>query len=122
MRISDWSSDVCSSDLPEGFLRDRFDEARAACRDYCGEESFEIFLLERVIASSHGQMPQRLRRLMTEMIERRICTITVATATLTEGVNLPLDHIFLTSHKRRSWDKVREEEHKHELSSLMPTT
>src|SRR3546814_10106408 len=58
---------------PEGFLRDRFDEARAACRDYCGEESFEIFLLERGIASSHGQMPQRLRRLMTEMIERRIC-------------------------------------------------
>src|SRR3546814_6926331 len=41
---------------PEGFLRDRFDEARAACRDYCGEESFEIFLLERGIASSHGQM------------------------------------------------------------------
>src|SRR3546814_15692620 len=72
---------------PEGFLRDRFDEARAACRDYCGEESFEIFLLERGIASSHGQMPQRLRRLMTEMIERRICPITVATATLTEGVN-----------------------------------
>src|SRR3546814_6864457 len=69
---------------PEGFLRDRFDEARAACRDYCGEESFEIFLLERGIASSHGQMPQRLRRLMTEMIERRNCPITVATATLTD--------------------------------------
>jgi len=95
---------------PERFLRERFDEARAACRDYCGEESFEMFLLERGIASSHGQMPQRLRRLMTEMIERRICPITVATATLTEGVNLPFDLIFLTSLKRRSWDQVAEQQ------------
>ena len=53
-------------------------------------------------------MPQRLRRLMTEMIDRRICPITVATATLTEGVNLPFDLIFLTSLKRRSWDQANQ--------------
>lgn len=70
--------------------------------------TFELFLLERGIATNHGQMPQRLRRLMVEMIERRICPITVATATLTEGVNLPFDLIFLTSLKRRSWDPVAE--------------
>ncbi len=92
--------------VPEGRDRERFDEARAACIDYCGEGSFELFLLDRGIASSHGQMPQRLRRLMVEMIERRVCPITVATATLTEGVNLPFDLIFLTSLKRRSWDQV----------------
>lgn len=91
---------------PDGIDRERFDEARAACIDYCGEGSFESFLLDRGIATSHGQMPQRLRRLMVEMIERRICPITVATATLTEGVNLPFDLIFLTSLKRRSWDQV----------------
>src|SRR3546814_8200286 len=66
MRISDWSSDVCSSDL--------------------------------------GQMPQRLRRLMTDLIERGICPVTLATATLTEGVNLPFDIVFLTSLERRSYD------------------
>ena len=54
-------------------------------------------------------MPQRLRRLMVEMIDLKICPITVATATLTEGVNLPFDLIFLTSLKRRSWDPVKEE-------------
>src|SRR3546814_16162541 len=54
-------------------------------------------------------MPQRLRRLMVEMIDKKICPITVATATLTEGVNLPFDLIFLTSLKRRSWDPVEEE-------------
>lgn len=103
-------SDVSRFDAPTtGASKERFDEARAACLDYCGETSFELFLLERGIATSHGQMPQRLRRLMVEMIDKRICPITVATATLTEGVNLPFDLIFLTSLKRRSWDAVAEQ-------------
>lgn len=95
---------------PDGPLRARFDEARATCLDYCGAGAFELFLLDHGIATSHGQMPQRLRRLMVELIDRKICPITVATATLTEGVNLPFDLIFLTSLKRRSWDPVEEQQ------------
>ncbi len=105
----DWQDTVKFSPQ-DGPLRARFDEARAACIDYCGSDSFELFLLDCGIATSHGQMPQRLRRLMVEMIEKRICPITVATATLTEGVNLPFDLIFLTSLKRRSWDSVAEKQ------------
>jgi len=90
------------------WLRSRFDEARASCVDYCGEDSFEVALLDAGIASSHGQMPQRLRRLMTELIERGICPIVVATATLTEGVNLPFDMVFVTSLRRSIYDKVKE--------------
>jgi len=41
---------------------------------------------------------------MTDLIDRRICPVTLATATLTEGVNLPFDIIFLTSLERRSFD------------------
>jgi hypothetical protein len=41
---------------------------------------------------------------MTDLIDRRICPVTLATATLTEGVNLPFDIIFLTSLERRSYD------------------
>jgi hypothetical protein len=82
----------------------RLQETRAACVDYCGAQSFEVRLLDRGIATSHGQMPQRLRRLMTDLIDRRICPVTLATATLTEGVNLPFDIIFLTSIERRSFD------------------
>ena len=82
----------------------RYQETRAACVDYCGEQSFEVRLLDHGIATSHGQMPQRLRRLMTDLIDRRICPVTLATATLTEGVNLPFDIIFLTSLERRSFD------------------
>lgn len=108
LKSPDWATAVRFSP-PDGLLGTRFEEARAACRDYCGPESFELYLLERGIATSHGQMPQRLRRLMVEMIDKKICPITVATATLTEGVNLPFDVIFLTSLKRRSWNPVTEE-------------
>ncbi|QEW21730.1 ski2-like helicase [Marinibacterium anthonyi] len=92
--------------VPPADIGDRalFDESRAACLDYCGPASFELRLLDRGIATNHGQMPQRLRRLMTDLIERRICPLTIATATLTEGVNLPFDIIFLTSLVRRGFD------------------
>lgn len=109
LELKPWS-DVVAFKAPEGALRARFDEARAACIDYCGPDSYELFLLDRGIATSHGQMPQRLRRLMVEMIDSKICPITVATATLTEGVNLPFDIIFLTSLLRRSWDAVKGEQ------------
>lgn len=85
-------------------LQALFIEARATCVDYCGVKSHEVALLDRGIASSHGQMPQRLRRLMTALIDRKICPITIATATLTEGVNLPFDLIFVTSLQRSSFD------------------
>ncbi|MBS9762763.1 DEAD/DEAH box helicase [Pseudomonas mosselii] len=81
-----------------------FKAARASCVDYCGPNSYEVALLDHGIATSHGQMPQRLRRLMMALIDRRICPITVATATLTEGVNLPFDLILVPSITRRSFD------------------
>jgi hypothetical protein len=112
----DWL-DAIGFELLDDDLRGRFDEARAACLDYCGPDSHELFLLERGIATSHGQMPQRLRRLMVEMIDKKICPITVATATLTEGVNLPFDLIFLTSLKRTSWDPVAQQR----IVAPMPT-
>ncbi|WP_294287577.1 DEAD/DEAH box helicase [uncultured Sphingomonas sp.] len=94
--------------VPRGRKGDRFAEARAACVDYCGDESYEVQLLDCGIATSHGQMPQRLRRLMVALIDEKICPITVATATLTEGVNLPFDIIFVTSLKRSAYDNVRQ--------------
>lgn len=92
---------------PGGRGGDLFAEARAACVDYCGPDSYEVRLLDRGIATSHGQMPQRLRRLMVALIDEKICPITVATATLTEGVNLPFDIIFVTSLKRSAYDNVK---------------
>lgn len=81
-----------------------FESAYAACVDYCGGDSYETKLLDHGIAINYGQMPHRIRRLMHRLIDRGICPITVATSTLTEGVNLPFDIIFITDLKRRSYN------------------
>ena len=104
MVLPGWNDLVRFGEPAELDAQSRYREAVAACLDYCGPDSYELTLLKRGIATNHGQMPQRLRRLMTDQIERRICAVTVATATLTEGVNLPFDMIFLTSLKRSSFD------------------
>jgi len=96
---------------------DLFAEARSVCLDYCGENSHELRLLDRGIATNHGQMPQRLRRMMVALIDRSICRITVATATLTEGVNLPFDMIFLPSLKRTFFDIARERRREFPMST-----
>ncbi|XWN29337.1 MAG: DEAD/DEAH box helicase [Devosia sp.] len=107
LELESWQGALAFEPPEDGEDRARFDETRAACIDYCGANSYELILLDHGIATNHGQMPQRLRRLMTDLIDRGICPITVATATLTEGVNLPFDIIFLTALKRRTYDPVR---------------
>jgi hypothetical protein len=101
----------------EGAAAELFAEARSVCIDYCGETSHELRLLDRGIATNHGQMPQRLRRMMVALIERSICPITVATATLTEGVNLPFDMIFLPSLKRTIFDVARQRQTEYPMST-----
>jgi hypothetical protein len=101
----------------EGSDVELFKSARMVCADYCGQDSHELKLLERGIATNHGQMPQRLRRMMVALIERSICRITVATATLTEGVNLPFDLIFLPSVMRSSFDVATRTRTEHPMST-----
>ena len=100
----DWQ-ELVAFEFPENkMLLNHYVEAMETCVDYCGEGSYEVALLRAGIATSHGQMPQRLRLLMTKLIEKGICSITIATATLTEGVNLPFDIIFLPQLRRQSFN------------------
>ncbi|HBC3976577.1 TPA: DEAD/DEAH box helicase [Vibrio parahaemolyticus] len=109
LNLKSWK-DLVSFVSPENpFHKKYYDEAYDTCVDYCGENSYEAKLLKAGIATSHGQMPQKLRLLMVKLIEQGICKITVATATLTEGVNLPFDIIFLPQLRRRSYDPDVEE-------------
>ncbi len=103
LELGNWAPENMYATLQVPDNQALFDEALASCIDYCGEQSNEVALLRYGIATNHGQMPQRLRRLMVSLVERQVCPITVATATLTEGVNLPFDIIFLTSVKRSSY-------------------
>lgn len=100
LSLDDWADAPRFTPPQDGDDAALFAEARVVCIDYCGEDSHEVKLLDHGIATNHGQMPQRLRRMMVALIERSICRITVATATLTEGVNLPFDIIFLPTLKR----------------------
>lgn len=99
-----WQAAVIHSEVMNLEARNLLDETRAVCSDYCGANSYECRLLDYGIATNHGQMPQRLRRLMINLVEQRICSIAIATATLTEGVNLPFDLIFVTSLARSTYD------------------
>lgn len=108
LKLNGWQEAIMFEPPDDVEKRAYFEETIAACIDYCGENSYELALLNQGIATNHGQMPQRLRRLMTNLIERGICPITVATATLTEGVNLPFDIIFVTALTRRAYDTVNE--------------
>lgn len=94
-----------------------FAEARSVCIDYCGEGSHELRLLDRGIATNHGQMPQRLRRLMVALIDRSISPVTVATATLTEGVNLPFDMILLPLLKRTIFNVATQRQEEYPMSA-----
>ena len=107
LSLEDWTNAPDFGPHADGEEQGLFNNTRAACVDYCGENSYEVALLDRGIASNHGQMPQQIRRMMVDLIEREICPITVATATLTEGVNLPFDIIFVTSLVRRSFNEVK---------------
>lgn len=98
--LAGWADAPMFEAPAEGDNAALFAEALTVCIDYCGENSYERRLLDHGIATNHGQMPQRLRRLMVALIDRSICPIAVATATLTEGVNLPFDMIFLPLLKR----------------------
>lgn len=117
LSLPGWAEALTFEPPEAGEDADLFSEARLVCIDYCGADSHELALLDRGIATNHGQMPQRLRRMMVALIERSICKITVATATLTEGVNLPFDIIFLPSLKRTAFDAVRRRQNEYPLST-----
>jgi hypothetical protein len=118
LRLPLWAGRGSPQVSSDASLQPLLVEARAACVDYCGPDSHEVALLDRGIATSHGQMPQRIRRLMAKLIDHRVCPITIATATLTEGVNLPFDLIFVTSLQRTSFDATL----KRQIVSELPTS
>lgn len=90
------------SDLPEFFTiprdgsrRESWTRAVATCQDLFGAESRELQLLERGIVVHHGRMPGRLPRLLTDLIDQHIVRIVLATSTLSQGVNLPVQTVLI---------------------------
>src|SRR3546814_6580943 len=62
LELDAWNA-IVDFEPPEARLGERFEEACAACRDYCGPDSFELFLLERGIRSEEhtSELPSLMR-------------------------------------------------------------
>lgn len=69
----------------------------SAAEDYFTKNSFEYRLLKHRIALYHGQMPALLARRLKVAIEKRRVRVVIATSSLSEGVNLPVNTILLPS-------------------------
>jgi hypothetical protein len=74
-----------------------WERCQRACEDYFGLESAEYQLLQKGIAVHHGNMPSLLGRLLVDVVQNGIVAVVIATSTLSEGVNLPLETILVPS-------------------------
>jgi hypothetical protein len=88
-------------ELPDYWSADEKDPAwqrcLAAAEDYFTKKSFEYRLLKRGVAVHHGQMPALLARRLKVAIDSGQVRVIIATSTLSEGVNIPVNTILLPS-------------------------
>lgn len=72
-----------------------------SCEDYFSKQSHEYRLLERGIVVHHGKMPGLMARLLIQVVQERIVHLVLATSTLSEGVNLPIETVIIPSILRK---------------------
>jgi hypothetical protein len=91
-------------ELPSYFARPHdaeqlrlWERCMLASEDYFGRDSTEYRLLEKGIVVHHGNMPNLLGRVLVEVVQKGIASLVMATSTLSEGVNLPLETILVPS-------------------------
>jgi hypothetical protein len=78
----------------------------ATAADYFTVASVEYRLLERGIAVHHGKMPSLLARRMKTIIDHGYVRVIIATSTLSEGVNIPVNYLLIPSALSRSYRGV----------------
>lgn len=76
---------------------DLWNRCLAAAADYFTVESVEYRLLLRGIAVHHGKMPGLLARRLKTIIDRGFARVIIATSTLSEGVNIPVNFLLIPS-------------------------
>lgn len=90
--------------LPAYSAIDEADEAWTRClasvADYFTDRSVEYRLLKRGIAVHHGQLPPLLARRLKTVIDRGLVRVVIATSTLSEGVNLPVNTVLIPNLMR----------------------
>ncbi|HEY4035842.1 MAG TPA: DEAD/DEAH box helicase [Ktedonobacteraceae bacterium] len=85
---------------PQGEKAALWEKCLCSCEDYFGRYSNEYKLLQKGIVVHHGRMPGLLARLLIDLVQEQIVYLVLATSTLSEGVNLPFETIFIPSVHR----------------------
>ena len=92
------------TDLPVFFIKPgnpinkkKYEDCLIICADYFGKKSREYRLLEHGIVLHHGKMPQAMSGLLVQLVRNNIINIVLATSTLSEGVNLPVETVLIPS-------------------------
>lgn len=87
--------------IPDYFEADpndsMFNDCLASVADYFSEDSFEHRLLARGIAVHHGKLPSPVGRRLKRLIDKGTVRVIIATSTLSEGVNIPVNYILIPS-------------------------
>lgn len=95
--MDEWGSER----LPDYWSTDEDDPSLQHClsaaEDYFTTSSVEYRLLKYGIAVHHGRMPALLARRLKVAIDRRKIRVIIATSTLSEGVNIPVNTILIPS-------------------------
>jgi len=95
-RLDEWPLDRLPTYREEGYEKDsRVQRALAVAGDYFGIDSVEYRLLQRGIAVHHGKMPGLLGRRLKTLIDGGVVRVTIATSTLSEGVNIPVTYLLI---------------------------
>lgn len=76
---------------------DLWNRCLASAADYFTVQSVEYRLLRRGIAVHHGKMPGLLARRLKTVIDRGYVRVIIATSTLSEGVNIPVNFLLIPS-------------------------
>lgn len=74
-----------------------WERCRDAIVDALGPDAEVLSLLERGIALHHADLPQRVRLAIEELVREGTVRLLVATSTLAQGVNLPIETILVKS-------------------------
>jgi hypothetical protein len=94
--LESWPEDTLPN-YHAGEAGELWNRCLASAADYFTEDSVEYRLLRRGIAVHHGKMPGLLARRLKMLIDGGYVRVVIATSTLSEGVNIPVNFLLLPS-------------------------
>ncbi|MGC2173145.1 MAG: helicase-related protein [Candidatus Sulfotelmatobacter sp.] len=92
-----WPETALPNYRTETFADDLWVRCLASAADYFTVDSVEYRLLQKGIAVHHGKMPGLLARRLKTVIDRGYVRVIIATSTLSEGVNIPVNFLLIPS-------------------------